>query len=49
MHSTVVNLILCEESDEIVAGALNLRYLTFSQLNLKQHRVGPNGVNVVIE
>jgi len=35
----VVNLILCDDLDELVAGALSLHYSTFSQLNLKPNKV----------
>ncbi|XP_023322921.1 glutamate receptor ionotropic, kainate 2 isoform X5 [Eurytemora carolleeae] len=36
---SVVNLILCDDLDELVAGALSLHYSTFSQLNLKPNKI----------
>lgn len=36
---TVINLVLCDESDELIAGALDLHYTTIPQLNINQIKV----------
>lgn len=38
---TVVNLVLCDESDELIAGAIDLHYSTQPHLNIKQMLVHP--------
>ena len=40
-YFTVVNLVLCDESDELIAGALDFHYSTQPHLNIKQMLVHP--------
>ena len=35
----VVNLVLCDWSDELIAGALDIHYTTLPQLNINQVKV----------
>ena len=38
----VMNLVLCDESDELIAGALDMLYTTLPHLNIKHLGVNSN-------